>query len=59
VVQTAFIDYNRPSYSATLNRQGMYYNFCRIHQTLRVTPAMEARITDHVWEVREIVGLLG
>ena len=26
-----------------------FYNFCRIHQTLRVTPAMEAGITDHVW----------
>src|SRR5208283_399785 len=27
----------------------MHYNFCRIHQTLRVTPAMEAGVTDHVW----------
>jgi hypothetical protein len=26
----------------------MYYNFCRVHQTLRVTPAMEAGIADHV-----------
>jgi hypothetical protein len=34
------------------------YNFSRIHQTLRVTPAMEAGITDHVWELEEIVGLL-
>ena len=32
-----------------------YYNFCRVHQTLRVTPAMEASITDHVWELREIL----
>ncbi len=37
----------------------MYYNFCRIHQTLRVTPAMEARVTDHVWNIQEILGLLG
>jgi IS1 family transposase len=37
----------------------MYYNFCRIHQTLRVTPAMEAGLTDHVWEMDELVGLLG
>ena len=37
----------------------MYYNFCRIHKTLRVTPAMEAGVTDHVWEVEEVVGLLG
>jgi IS1 family transposase len=36
----------------------MYYNFCRIHQTLRVTPAMEAGISDHVWGVEEIVALL-
>lgn len=32
----------------------MYYNFCRIHRTLRVTPAMEAGLTDHVWEVEEL-----
>jgi hypothetical protein len=35
-----------------------YYNFCRVHQTLRVTPAMEAGISDHVWSVEELVGLL-
>jgi IS1 family transposase len=32
-----------------------YYNFCRVHQTLRVTPAMEAVITDHVWAITEIL----
>ena len=36
----------------------MYYNFCRIHQTLRVTPAMEANITDHVWDIEDILNLL-
>jgi IS1 family transposase len=36
----------------------MHYNFGRIHKTLRVTPAMEAGITDHVWELEEIVRLL-
>jgi IS1 family transposase len=35
-----------------------YYNFCRVHQTLRVTPAMEAGIADHVWTVEELVNLL-
>jgi hypothetical protein len=35
-----------------------YYNFCRIHQTLRVTPVMEARLTDHVWSLQDLVGLL-
>ena len=43
---------------AGLSLYFMYYNFCRVHQTLRVTPAMEAGITDHVWEVEEIVALL-
>jgi IS1 family transposase len=36
----------------------MYYNFCRVHQTLRVTPAMEAGISNHVWNIEELVGLL-
>ena len=36
----------------------MYYSFCRVHQTLRVTPAMEAAVSDHVWTVEEMVGLL-
>jgi IS1 family transposase len=35
----------------------MHYNFCRIHQTLRVTPAMEAGLSSHVWSISEIVGL--
>ena len=34
------------------------HNFCRIHKTLRVTPAMETCLTDHVWRVEEIVALL-
>lgn len=38
--------------------QYMHYNFCRVHQTLRVTPAMEAGISDHVWTLEEMVGLL-
>lgn len=36
----------------------MHYNFCRIHQTLRVTPAMEAGLTGHVWSIADIVSLL-
>ena len=35
----------------------MFYNFGRIHQTLRVTPAMEAGLTDHVWNLEEIAAL--
>jgi IS1 family transposase len=36
-----------------------YYNFCRVHQTLKQTPAMAAGVADHVWSLRELVGLLG
>lgn len=36
----------------------MFYNFARIHKTLRVTPAMEAGIADHVWTLEEIAGLI-
>jgi hypothetical protein len=37
----------------------IYYNFARVHQALRVTPAMEAGPSDHVWSIGEIVALLG
>lgn len=36
----------------------MYYNFGRLHKTLRVTPAMQAGIADHVWSLEEIAGLV-
>jgi hypothetical protein len=36
----------------------MYYNFGRIHKTLRVTPAMEAGVSDHVWSLEEIATLV-
>lgn len=36
----------------------VHYNFCRIHKTLRVTPAMAAGVSAHVWGVEEIIGLL-
>jgi hypothetical protein len=35
-----------------------YYNFCRIHKSLRVTPAMEAGISDHIWSIEEMCALL-
>ena len=35
----------------------MHYNCCRIHQTLRCTPAMEAGVPDHVWSLEEMVAL--
>lgn len=36
----------------------MHYNFCRMHQTLRCTPAMEALLSEHVWSIEELIGLL-
>jgi IS1 family transposase len=36
----------------------LHYNFCRMHQTLRCTPAMAAKLTDHVWELAELISLL-
>ena len=35
----------------------MHYTFARIHKTLRVTPAMAAGVTDHVWSLEEIAAL--
>jgi hypothetical protein len=36
----------------------MYYNFVRIHKTLRTTPAMAAKVTDRLWEIGDIVDVL-
>ena len=36
----------------------MYYNFCRIHHTLKVTPAMEAGVVDRLWEIEDIIRLV-
>jgi IS1 family transposase len=36
----------------------MHYNYCRVHSTLRVTPAMEAGLADHVWTLAELCALL-
>jgi hypothetical protein len=36
----------------------MHYNFCRLHKTLRVTPAMAAGVTDRLWSVSDIVTIL-
>jgi hypothetical protein len=47
------------NHAAMVSLYFMYYNFARVHQTLRVTPAMEAGISDHVWSIEEIVGLMG
>lgn len=36
----------------------MYYNFVRVHQTLKVTPAMEASLTDRLWDIKDLVALV-
>jgi hypothetical protein len=46
------------NHEAAIALHYMYYNFARIHQTLRVTPAMESKVADHVWSLEEIVDLL-
>lgn len=44
--------------AAAVSLHFMHYNFGRIHKTLRVTPAMEAGVADHVWSLEEIVALM-
>lgn len=46
------------SHIASLAIHYMHYNFVRIHQTLRVTPAMAASVTDRLWSVQDLVALL-
>ena len=47
-----------PAMDHAVSLHFMYYNFCRIHRSLRVTPAMEAGVTDKLWDIEDIVGLL-
>jgi len=47
------------NHAAAIALHTMYYNFVRIHQTLRVTPAMAAGVSDKFWEVSDIVAMLG
>jgi hypothetical protein len=43
---------------ASVALHSMYYNFVRIHQTLKVTPAMAAGVTDRLWEMGDVVDML-
>jgi IS1 family transposase len=45
------------NHAAMVAIHAVYYNFARIHKTLRITPAMAAGLSDHVWELDEIVRL--
>jgi transposase-like protein len=40
---------------AAVDLYALWYNVCRVHQTLRVTPAMEAGLTDHIWTIEEML----
>jgi len=44
--------------AAAVSLHFMHYNFCRVHQTLGTTPAVAAGVTDHVWKLSELIGLL-
>ena len=46
------------NHAAAISLHMMYYNFARVHQTLKTTPAVAAGVADHVWTVEEIVALL-
>jgi hypothetical protein len=35
-----------------------FYNFCRVHRSIRMTPAMASGLADHIWTVRELVEAL-
>jgi IS1 family transposase len=41
-----------------VNLHMAHYNFCRIHQSLRITPAMAADVADHVWDIEELIALI-
>ena len=54
-------DFESPTHilvTARFFKPSFEFGFCRVHQTLRVTPAMEAGLADHVWSLEELVGLL-
>ncbi len=46
------------NHAHAVNLHMMHYNFARVHQTIRCTPAIEAGVANHVWTIEEIVGLL-
>ena len=33
-----------------------HYNLCRVHETIRMTPAMVLGVTDHIWDIGELIG---
>jgi hypothetical protein len=45
--------------NASIHLYMAYFNFCRVHKTLRVTPAMASGIADHIWTIRELLTWTG
>jgi hypothetical protein len=45
----------RENHEAATHLHFTYYNLCRIHKSLRMTPAMAAGLTNHIWEARDLV----
>ena len=43
---------------ASVHLHNFFYNFCRIHKTLRMTPAMAAGVTDRLWTVEDIIAII-
>ncbi len=52
----SFAKWNSSEHAVALHY--MHYNFCRIRQTLEVTPIIETEVTDHIWDLEEIIALL-
>ncbi len=46
------------NHEAAIAPHFIHYNFCRVHKTLRGTPAMEAGLAHHVWTIEELVAIL-
>jgi hypothetical protein len=43
------------NFAAAMALHFAFYNFCRVHKTLKMTPAMKAGIADHVWTMKELL----
>lgn len=46
------------NHDLAIGLHAMVYNYCRVHKTLRVTPAMQSGITDHIWTIQEVLALV-
>jgi hypothetical protein len=46
------------NHMCTISLHFFHYNFCKIHQSLKVTPAMETKVTERLWDIVDIINLL-